>query len=173
MTKDELTDVAQNDTLIISLGESWLRRSIDNRLKRKYYSSQHMRQAGRFLLEMKKLSQGKINTISGCIKPENYDMATTAALNMAKPNMDNETDLAAPSNAIKFKFDLIRLTHCKIAFAIKRRIPASKAEADAFLQLINISWNEQVTRLARSVLNERQLNKAVNLPSPEDVKKLK
>ena len=100
ITRHELTAVAQNDALIISFGEFGLSRSIDNHLKSNYYINQYMRQAGRFLLEMKKVTEGKVYIISGCIKPENYDMVTTAALNMAKLNIDDETDLAGPPNAI-------------------------------------------------------------------------
>jgi hypothetical protein len=172
MTRDEITHVAQNDALIVSLGESWLRRSIDNRLKRKYYSSQHMRQCGRFLIELRKLANHESMSMSDCIKPENYDMAARAALNISKPQMDDETELEAPSNAIKFKFDLLRIAHCKIAFALKNKLEEAARDAEQFLKVIHISWAEQVTRLARSVLNQRNLNETVQLPCPEDIKRL-
>ena len=37
MTRDEIGRIAQGDYIITQLGESWLRRSVDNKLKRKNY----------------------------------------------------------------------------------------------------------------------------------------
>ena len=54
MTPDSVSAVAQNDTLISMLGESWLRRNLDNKLKRKYYSSQRMRLNARLLMILRK-----------------------------------------------------------------------------------------------------------------------
>ena len=58
ITQDELTAVVQNDALVISFGEFGLSKSVDNRLKCNYYISQYRRQAGRFLLELKKVTEG-------------------------------------------------------------------------------------------------------------------
>ena len=40
---------------------------------------------------------------------------------MCKPEMDDELDLQSPSNAIKFKYDLIRMSYSKIAHSIRRK----------------------------------------------------
>ena len=54
MLLDEVSEVAKNDHLIVALGESWLRRSIDNRAKRRHYASEHMRLMARLLIEIRK-----------------------------------------------------------------------------------------------------------------------
>ena len=172
MTCDKISSVAKTDSLITSLGESWLRRSIDNKTKRKYYSSQHMRQAARFLMEIRTLANDETVSMWDTIKPEMFDFGIKSALAIAKPSMDDEMELESPSNAIKFKYDLLRLTFSKIAYAIKSRSETCQRDAESFKTLISISWSEQVTRLARSVLDTRRLNKAVVLPDPEDIRKL-
>ena len=47
---DECSRTAKNDVLILSLGESWLRRNIDNNEKRKYYASGRTRLCARLLI---------------------------------------------------------------------------------------------------------------------------
>ena len=53
MRKDKVADVAFKDSLIMTLGESWLMRNVDNAEKRSYYASQHMRLCARLLLELR------------------------------------------------------------------------------------------------------------------------
>ena len=55
MLCDEVGKTAKKDKLIIALGETWLRRSIDNREKRSYYTSQHMRLMARLLLHLREI----------------------------------------------------------------------------------------------------------------------
>ena len=59
MIRDDVTKVAQSDEINLTLGESWLRRNIDNICKRKYYSSSHMRSAARFFIEVRKLAHNE------------------------------------------------------------------------------------------------------------------
>jgi hypothetical protein len=49
MTIDENTKIAQRDLIILGLGESWLRRSYSNKLKRANNTSSRMRLARRYL----------------------------------------------------------------------------------------------------------------------------
>ena len=64
VTRDEVTRVAQNDKLIVALGESWLQRNLHNVEKWKYYASQHMRLAARFLICMREQKKQKEQAIT-------------------------------------------------------------------------------------------------------------
>ena len=191
MTADEISKVAQNDPLIVMLGESWLRRNLSNKLKRKYYSSQRMRLNARLLIELRKKKE-KENSAGSQLSdeahqvedadipvplwdflvPARFDDVAKAAIDVSLPYFDDEEQLKAPSNAIKVRYDLIRLVNAKWAFIQKNK--GSKEEAvncEVFLQLIKVEWSEKVTRLARSILAERQLHSRKEIPSPDDVQK--
>ena len=109
MRSDDITEVVQSDALIFALGESWLRRNIDNKVKRKYYASQRMRLNARFLMELRKLEHQDSKLPDEASKPSKamwyflipsqFDNAVRAAIQVALPYMDDEEDIRAPSNA--------------------------------------------------------------------------
>ncbi len=57
MTRHHVSKVAQENDLIVALGESWLRRNIDNKFRRKYYASERMRLVARLLIYSEKYGQ--------------------------------------------------------------------------------------------------------------------
>ena len=52
MLSDDIGKVARVEYLFVAPGEGWLRRSVDNREKCKYYTSKHMRLMARLLIEL-------------------------------------------------------------------------------------------------------------------------
>ena len=186
MTPDKVTEVAQKDRPIVALGESWLRRNIDNELKRKYYASQHMRHCAKLLLHAHKTDNqedkpsGNSEELWEYIRPAYMDTIVQAALDTAVRNMDDEEDLKSPSNAIKIKYDLLRLTNIKIVISLRefdqdrgnKMWKEANEEAEGFLIAVKVEWSEKVTRLARKQLNERKLNKVTELPNPKDIEQL-
>ena len=76
MTRDNTSETAQSDSLIVALGNSWLRRNFDNRNKRKYYTSSHMRGAARLLLAVKKLGGEQLKDVSmhDVLKPKHINI---------------------------------------------------------------------------------------------------
>lgn len=56
MTRDKVSKLAQNDQLIVCLGEEWLRQNFDNKANRKYYTSQRIRANSRLLIELQTAS---------------------------------------------------------------------------------------------------------------------
>ena len=72
MTPDEVGNVAMNDSLIIMLGNIWMAKNIDNKLKRKYYTSSRMRDAARLLMNLRELS-GQNQDMLQFIEPEFFD----------------------------------------------------------------------------------------------------
>lgn len=87
MTNDSVTAVSQNDSLILSLGESWLRRNMVNSEKRKYYASARIWVSARLLqLNSSAVDTEQINPLCDFLKPHfNYDIVL-ATLKCVFPN---------------------------------------------------------------------------------------
>lgn len=56
---DEIGTVAKSDRLILALGESWLRRNVDIKVKRHNYVSQYMPLLARLLLTLTEMDLQK------------------------------------------------------------------------------------------------------------------
>lgn len=186
MTRDDISSVAQNDELIVALGESWLQRSIGNP-KAKYYSSGHMRLMARLLLNLREQdvekqdhttseSNGELQRkrLWNFLVPTHFPDVVVAALQCAVPYMDDDQDLAAPTNAIRLKYDIARLLDCKWSkvHTSGQGSIQDTTDCDIFKRLMDIHWSERVTRMARNVLLQRSFSKDVEIPAPEDIKAL-
>ena len=138
MTPDEVTETAQQDPLILALGESWLKRNIGNIEKRKYYASGRMRLCARLLIQLRLLHKSSVNndsqkateevvsenkklkTMWEFLRPQHFDDVVLEALTCSFPDADDNDDLLSPSNCIKLKFDVHRLINSKWAFIVKK-----------------------------------------------------
>ncbi|CAG2200299.1 unnamed protein product [Mytilus edulis] len=121
--KTRLSEIScQKDETIVALGESWLRRSIDNREKRRYYTSQHMRLMGKMLLELRSLEGEDEKDFEYYLHPSRFDMLVGAALQCCLPYMDDMEELKAPSNGIKIKYDLRRMITARWAITVKKDV---------------------------------------------------
>ena len=110
MSNNEITKVAQEDVLIVCLGNSWLRRNCGNKLKRRYYTSSRMRQAARLLIDLHKLDASEVKEVMmSYLKPSCFDIMAKAALLTASVCSDDEENLKSPSTAIKVGYDLKRM----------------------------------------------------------------
>ncbi|XP_074659474.1 uncharacterized protein LOC141912157 [Tubulanus polymorphus] len=183
MTQDDIGRIAQNDRLILVLGESWLRRNFENVDKRKYYASQRMRLAARFLINLRAAvnkenspdepEEYKQEELWELLLPKNFDAVVLAAIKTCSPYMDDEDDLMSPSNAFKLKYDLKRLINAKWATLVKQEgNDRELAECKAFLGLMDIEWAEKLTKFAQYVLMKRRYESKTELPSPDDIEKL-
>lgn len=196
MTNDTVSHVAQNDPLIMALGDSWVRRNVSNVEKRKYYASSRMRLVARLLIQLNMLKEKdknhpdddptqKVESLTSNLKnkftmwdfitPAHFEDVVVCAIKCSFPNADDLDDLAAPSNAIKLKYDIARITNSKWAFIVKKTGDPTNREAqecEAFLKLMNVEWREKVTVFARAVLNRRKYELSKELPSPEDIRTL-
>ena len=112
MILDDVGVIAQGDQTIVNLGENWLQRTVDNKEKRRYYTSQHMRLMARLLVEVRKLD-GDENSgqkpFADYLHPVHFDKVVAGALDCCIPYMDDVDELQAPSNGIKLKYDLRRM----------------------------------------------------------------
>ncbi|XP_071121847.1 uncharacterized protein [Mytilus edulis] len=194
MTVDVTSKIAQKDPIILGLGESWLRRSYDNILKRKNTASGRMRLCSRYLQilrsnkdsiiinDTEKQSEKPNAQTSETdmeipmwefLKPEYFEKLASAALEVAMPLLDDEEELKSPSNAIKLKYDLVRMVNIKWAYLVKNSgSKEEKKTCKELLQLITVEWSEKVTKIARSVLTTRKLTHEREIPAPEDIRKI-
>jgi len=173
MRNDPVAKVARNDALICMLGNMWLQKNVGNQLNRGKYTSQVMRLAAKLLMNLRKVQPTKNNEdLCWYLHPENFESIVKATLITAASDMDDENDLAKPSNAIKLGFDLKRMLNCKIGLAIMENSgkgDAHRKQAEDLMKLIEIFWGSRVAKLARVLLEERRFNKRNELPLPEDL----
>jgi hypothetical protein len=144
---DEVGRIAQNDPLIVALGNKWMERNVGNKLMRKYYTSGVMRLAARLRLHLnnlKHLEEGP--ELENYLVPEHFDDVVKAALLCAAQDADDEEDLATPSNAIKLSYDLKRFASIKLALAIKQGDEVKRRQSKDFSHLMKISWTNKLAR---------------------------
>jgi len=171
MTNDIISKTAQQDPLIICLGNTWMCRNIGNKLKRKYYTSSRMREAARLLLNARDLLDSNLS-MSDLLRPENFDNVAKGALITASPGFDDEEDLQAPSTAIRLGYEIKRMLSVKWAEGIKSKDKTAAKDSKSFLKFMKFEWSTKVTKLATVTLQVRSFNKEKSLPEPEDIIKI-
>ena len=171
MTNDEISAIAQNDVLIVCLGNNWLARNIGNQLRRKYYTSSRMREAARLLINAREILEKDV-TMLELLNPENFDTVTKAALITASPSFDDEDDLKAPSTAVRLGYEIKRMLNFKWAEGIKSNNEQTIKDSKSFMKLMTIEWALKVTKLAKVTLEIRSFNKEKSLPDPLDIQNL-
>ncbi|CAG2245278.1 unnamed protein product [Mytilus edulis] len=96
-----------------------------------------------------------------------------SSLRSGYATLDDEEELKSPSNAIKLKYDLVRMVNIKWAYLVKNSgSKEEKKTCKELLQLITVEWSEKVTKIARSVLTTRKLTHEREIPAPEDIRKI-
>ena len=178
MTSDNVGCVARKDELICKLGEWWLMSCNDNRKKRPYWASQHMRLMAKLLMAVQSTRQDMTLTMWDVLRPSMFEALVAGALEVSLPEMDEE-DLKSPTNVIKLKYDLVRMSQYKSSMSNERFDSTADVEwkkagkaAKCFLLEINRWWKTRCTKVARKVLLERRLTRKEQLPNPQDIQKL-
>ncbi|XP_033758006.1 uncharacterized protein LOC117340354 [Pecten maximus] len=190
MTRDEVSEIAKSDELIVSLGDSWYQRNMGN-AKAKYMASQHMRLMAKFLIQLRQMKnkdscgnddddddddddrRNGDSALWDFLIPSQYNDIMQAALNISIPYIDDIQELKSPSNAIKIKYDLKRVVEFKWSKVQTNGLDKKQGEdCDTLIRLITIHCSESVTRLARTVLAVRSFNKTIEIPAPEDIEVL-
>ncbi len=178
MTRDEVTDVAKGDRLIVALGESWFWRSIGNP-KATYYASQHMRLMSKMLLNLRNMQpeedkDARALPLWDFLVPQKFDDVLNAAIMCGLPYMDGIEELQSPTNKriIRIKYDLYCLLEMKWTLIHSESADPDMNEAsrcDIFMWMMKNQRGKRVTKLARHVLLSRKFGKQTSLPSPEDI----
>ncbi|XP_069114279.1 uncharacterized protein [Argopecten irradians] len=169
MSRDDVTECAKGDPLIVSLGNNWLKRNMGNKLKRKYYSSSRMRGAARLLQHLRTITNTNM-TMSKFICPMYFDKMCEAALLCASMENDDEEDLKSPSSTLEIGFDIKRMKNLKLGLALKSDDKDQKREAEEFTTLLKMEWSISVSRMAHLKLREDRMNRPHKpLPIPQDL----
>ncbi|XP_071121286.1 uncharacterized protein [Mytilus edulis] len=194
MTRDEVSDIAQKDPLIMALGESWLKMNVGNKEKRKYYASARMRLCARFLNHLRSIQKSKINDKDASegehshegedkseedyienikqkplwdfLKPQHFGDIVVAAIKCSYPNADDNEDLLSPSNAIKLKYDINRLICSKWGFIVEKSGNGNSKEALECETILN-----QITRQWKEKVTTTARN-VLNLRKYQEKKEL-
>jgi hypothetical protein len=169
MTNDTITETAQKDPLIISVGNAWLSRNIGNKLKQKYYTSSKMREVSRLLLNARTILNKEDLTMSELLKPVRFGNVTKAALMTAFLEFDDEEELNAPSTAIGLGVVIKRMLRAKWAEGIEAKDEEKAKESQSFIKLIKVKWSARVNKLATLILQRRKLNMENRFPEPDDI----
>jgi hypothetical protein len=154
------------------LGNQWLLKTYGNRNKRAKYTSQVMRLAARLLLNLHNLMPLKENNLWNYLVPDHFDLVVKSTLQTAVPGLDDERLLEKPSNAIKLGFDIKHMVNIKVGLAIQENDKLARKEGQDLLAVMDIFWETNVTKLARSALQDRRINKQTMLPKASDIEKL-
>lgn len=170
MKKDKIAEICMADPLILALGDVWFMKNIDNKRKRKYYASFHMRLAARLLLAFRNSVERMDISMSEMLSPGNFDKVAEIALQICNDNEDGE--LQHPCTAVKTDFDLMRMASLKVGIPIKTQDKVMRKEGEEFMFLMSKEWSFKVNKIARSTLSERMFNRKKELPHPEDIVKL-
>lgn len=164
---DEFVEIIRNDYLAILYG---------NKLVAKYRARHHykmiksnLRYIGRFLTEMRKLSES-ISDLSSCLEPAQYDNVVTSIKTVAK--FDDEGGyFNAPTTASTLGTILKFCSAILISECIKKSHEEKKQTVKNFLELLRTELPSDINRTVteNQVSNRRQ--KKVILPSTQDFQK--
>ena len=171
MTCDDISGVAQKDPLIVAFGNFWLNMSIENRMRRKYYTSERMRLVARLLIELRRITSRNLQ-MQEFLHPQYFDNVISAALNCGIRDVDDEGELLHPSTPIKIGYDVARLCNIQMGFAIRAGDKELIDQINNFALLRKMEWHEKITRSANKILRERRQEKNLSLPLPTDLANL-
>ena len=131
-----------------------------------------MRLNANLLLNLRKVKPQSKDTMWDYLTKDNFHAVVEATLLTAAAVSDDEDELLKPSNAVKLGFDIKRMLSIKTALSILGDDGISRNESEKFRLVMETFWSTRIAKLARVILLERQFNKDVSLPHPEDLKKL-
>ena len=162
MKVDSVSMCVKNDMLIVKYGNV-LCRKLRKEGGQQYHISNKMRELARFVLEARQCCSD-----IPCLK----DYLNPAATELSGWNEEDGT-LACPSIGIKLGHSLkkcAKLLKCETIIGGQARL---KAQADYFTALVEIKWNDEIGRTARTELRQRKWNKPALPPLTSDLKILR
>lgn len=108
MVNDDVSKIAKEDNLIISLGNQWMLRNKGNQIMRKYYTSSVKRLAAKMKMAVQHFDGSK-SELEEYLQPKYFEIVVKGALICCLPADADEEDLKSPSNTIKLGHDVKRI----------------------------------------------------------------
>lgn len=171
MRNDEISKIAMSDTLICSYAESLLKKH--KRVRIKNVISNKMRELGRLLLSLKKITG--FEHLFELMKPEIFENFVAAAKIISGYNTESRT-FTASSLALHLGTTLKQVCDVATKLIIQKSPLLSYSNPEDALKcikrlkhLIENHWNSEISSLALKVLNEKKYTNPKLLPLTEDV----
>ncbi|XP_033108973.1 uncharacterized protein LOC117110386 [Anneissia japonica] len=166
MNVDRISLLIRNDMLILNYGKRLFSKFTE--YHQFQYCSQKMRELRRLVLELREVHANKNMYLNDAICPQNFNAVTESVRKLAGfDSLQNKYKI--PSLAIKLGHSLKRCCSIKRAIALKSRDVATQEQCEAFENLCEIEWPDEVSNHAWSTLYKQKWNKPIMLPLEEDV----
>ncbi|XP_066920954.1 uncharacterized protein [Clytia hemisphaerica] len=171
MRSDDVGNLVKYDPAIIKYGNTLCRKHLNNE-DQEYHISNKLRELGRFVIGMRKeLSQPKA-WLFELLNPQIFSSVLSCVRKMCGWNEENKT-VETPSLGIKLGQLLVKIAYMVKGEALMQGDNDQKTKTDDFVCLIEMKWNEEISRVSRTELQVRKYNKPQLLPLTEDLMKLK
>ncbi|XP_066935444.1 uncharacterized protein, partial [Clytia hemisphaerica] len=166
MIVDDVSRCVKSDSLIIEYGNKMcLRLRMEG--DQQHHISNKMRELARLVIETRKCCD-QVSSLQDVLMPKNFNFVIEAVTELAGWNED-EGCMETPSIGIKLGHSLKRCSLILKARGIRENIHSLKKQADEFCELVKLSWNDEISRLARTELYRRKWNKPKLLPLTSDL----
>lgn len=170
MLVDDVSTCVKKDQLIIQFGNKLctrLRKDGDQQ----HYISNKLRELGRLTLETQRCCID-VMSLQDCLIPKNFGFVVEAATELSGWNEEDGT-LSAPSIGIKLGHSLKKCGKILKGNAIRGGNRSLVKQADDFDELMRLSWDDEINRVARKELQIRKFNKPLILPLTSDLQALR
>ena len=170
MRQDQVYLILRNDDLIMQLAERFFLR-LGHEKEQHSYIRGKLREMGRFLVELRKLTDSPNANLQSFIDPAKFKFLVQAARQVAQ--FDKSTNLyGTPSLALKIGHTLKKCTKISKAKALETSDKALLDKADCLEKLCDLEWTDKVSSNALRTLYDRKRNNPKVLPLSRDIVKL-
>ena len=153
MLVDDVSRCAKSDPLIIDYGNKMcLRLRMEG--DQHHHISNKIRELARLVLETRKCCE-EVSSLEDCLMPKNFNFVIEAATELAGWNED-EGCMETPSIGIKLGHSLNKCSMILKAKGIRQNNHSLKRQADEFFELVKLSWNDEISRAARTSIDRRK-----------------
>ena len=169
MLVDDVSRVVKSDKTLLKFGNVMCRKLRKDGDQQHHISSK-LRELSRLVLETRKCCS-EVESLKDCLNPKNFDFVVDATSELSGWN-DDDGSIETPSIGIKLGHSLKKC--CKIlkGEGIRNGDKYLQRQADQFSELLTLSWNDEISRVARIELSQRKWNKPQLLPLTSDIQKL-
>lgn len=171
MRVDDVSLALKLDPLIIKYGNVLCRKHYNND-DQTYHISNKLRELGRLLIKLRSSNEEKVKCFQDVINPELFPNVVIAVTELCGWDEMTKT-VETPSLGIKLGQLLTKVAFLVKGDSIIHGIDKQRKKADDFLSLIEMKWNDEISKISRTELETRKWNKPKLIPLTEDLQKLR
>jgi hypothetical protein len=170
MQEDDVKEAIMSDMTVIRLGMHIFEKhgSSQRRL-----AAESMRSLGRLLIQLRQTADRRL-LLEDVLKPERYDdvIAAVKVVCQIGESQYRHPEFKTPSLALKLGHHLKKCANILRGEALRSRNTRMCDDAESFITLHELEWQNKISTHALSTLNERKHNKPELLPCTDDLVKL-